>query len=443
LVVTALFALSALCCSGANAQTDAQRKIIQEADQLLKQNNPGAAYERLAPLEDQLAGNVDYDYLLGIAALDSGKADKATLAFERVIAINPNFAGARLDMARAYYQLGDLTRARAEFDIVLQQNPPEEARQTVQRYLAAIEAAGKAQQRRVRAYLEYSLGHDSNINNSTSQSLVTAPGIGNISFTLDPTSVRTSSGFNGLAAGGEVVENVLPGLAVFAGADWRLRDNSKSDVFDYQNFDYRAGLMIGQANNQLRVTGNYGRYYLNSAFNRDADGLGADWRYALSPSSQLNLFSQYGRVRLTGEATRVNSFNSTTSGIGGLHAFGDGSAALFGAFFFGDERDVIGRADGPKRFHGLRVGGQAKLRDDIDLFGYGSAQRGYYGKENVSFLATRLDETTDVGIGLNWRFMKDWALRPQVLHTRNTSNIPIYQFTRTEASISVRRDFNF
>jgi hypothetical protein len=40
-----------------------------------------------------------FDYLLGIAALDSGKPDRATIAFERVLAVNPNFAGARLDLA--------------------------------------------------------------------------------------------------------------------------------------------------------------------------------------------------------------------------------------------------------------------------------------------------------------------------------------------------------
>src|SRR5260221_6187151 len=81
----------------------AQQADIARAKALVDQGKPAEAYEILAPLEDKLSGDVEFDYLLGVAALDSGKPDRATLAFERVLAVNPNFAGARLDMARAYF----------------------------------------------------------------------------------------------------------------------------------------------------------------------------------------------------------------------------------------------------------------------------------------------------------------------------------------------------
>ena len=104
---------------------------LDKADALMKQGKAAEAYSLLEPFEFEQSGNIRFDYLLGIAALDSGKPDKATLAFERVLAVDPNFAGARVDMGRAYYQLGDFTRAKTEFETVLTQNPPPAAKATI------------------------------------------------------------------------------------------------------------------------------------------------------------------------------------------------------------------------------------------------------------------------------------------------------------------------
>ncbi len=116
----------------------AREKPLLDAEALIKAGKPAAAYARLAPLEAGRSGEARFDNLLGIAALDSGKPDKAVLAFKRVLAVNPDSAGARLDMARAYYQLGDLPHARTEFQTVMKQNPSEEAKVTIQKYLDVI-----------------------------------------------------------------------------------------------------------------------------------------------------------------------------------------------------------------------------------------------------------------------------------------------------------------
>ena len=130
---------------------DARDQPLRDADALIKNGNPAAAYTLLKPLEFERSGEIRFDYLFGIAALDSGHADKATLAFERVLTMDPNFAGARLDMARAYYQLGDLLRAKTEFETVSGQNPPELAKATIQKYLDAIASHEQAKKTRISA----------------------------------------------------------------------------------------------------------------------------------------------------------------------------------------------------------------------------------------------------------------------------------------------------
>ena len=106
---------------------------LARAEGLMKEGKAAEAYTLLEPFEFEQSGDIKFDYLLGIAALDSGKPDKATIAFERVLAVDPNFAGARIDMGRAYFQLGDFTRAKTEFETVLTQNPPPAAKVTIDR----------------------------------------------------------------------------------------------------------------------------------------------------------------------------------------------------------------------------------------------------------------------------------------------------------------------
>lgn len=123
---------------------------------------------------------------------------------------------------------------------------------------------------------------------------------------------------------------------------------------------------------------------------------------------------------------------------------------MFGSLFGGREAAVApitplnpsgGRPDGNKAFAGLRVGTQVTLNEAWDCFAGIGVQRGKYNKENVAFLTTRNDTLWDGSAGANWRWNKDWTVRPQLTVSRNQSNIPIYSFDRAEISVLLRRDF--
>lgn len=78
-----------------------------------------AAYQLLELLEADRAGDVDYDYLLCVAAVESGNSTRCAFALQRVLAINPNHKDARAEMAKAHYLLGEKDAAKAEFNNVL------------------------------------------------------------------------------------------------------------------------------------------------------------------------------------------------------------------------------------------------------------------------------------------------------------------------------------
>lgn len=425
------------------AELEAREKPLRDADALIKDGKPADAYALLEPLEFDRAGEVRFDYLLGIAALDSGKPDKATLVFERVLAVDPNFAGARLDMARAYYQLGDMPRAKAEFETVLKLNPPEAARTTIQNYLDAIAAQEAAKQTGFTAYIEGTLGNDSNVNASTGQSQISVPFFNNAVFTLNPTNVKTADDYLGLAAGGEVNHSINSNLAVYAGADLRDRSNFSKTAFSSLSVDGRAGVMFGSEADMFRIGVLGGQYTLASSRNRDSFGLNGEWRHTFSPSNQSNVFGQYAQYRFVDAAMKVNDFDQQVIGAGWLHVLADGKSALFGSLYFGTENDVApgGRVDGAKRFSGLRIGGQSAFNEKTELFASLGGQVGDYSVVNTAFLRQRGDRLYDLTVGANWHWDKLWTVRPQLAYTRNESNIVIYGYDRTDVSLTLRRDF--
>jgi len=418
------------------------KKTLQDADALLQSGKPLQAYKLLAPLDFKYSGIVVFDYLLGVAALDSAYPDKATLAFERVLTVDPNFAGARLDMARAYFQLGDLSRAKVELQMVMKQAPPEAARLIIQKYLDAIESAVQAKKTRYSGYVEASFGRDSNVNNSTSQAVIAVPAFGNLEFTLSPTNLKTPSYYASTSAGGDVNHRFTDKWGVYGGLDLRTRANEHRVLaYDSSSIDTRLGISFATKENAFRLGATYGLYDQAHIKNRNAYGLTTDWRHNFDAKNQSNMFGQFGRNRFSDSAMQINDFDQSVVGVGLLHILGDEKTALFGNLNWARENAVNDRADGNKTGYGLRLGVQSTVRKYLELFANVGYQTGRYDKQNLAFLTSRNDAQYDVSLGSNWHWNKYWTVRPQFAYSNNKSNIAIYSFDRIDVSLSVRRDF--
>jgi hypothetical protein len=402
---------------------------------------------------------------LGIATLDSGKPDKATLAFERVLAVDPNFAGARLDMARAYYQLGDMPRAKTEFEQVMGQNPPEAAKVTIRKYLDAIAAFEESKKTHMAGYVEGVLGNDSNISSGTGSSIAVStlsPGLAALitGLTGDPNPQippsSRSDNYYGVNAGGEVSRRFGDNWQLYAGADARQRGNLTQILYDTTSIDGRVGVMYAEERNAYKLTLTGGQTYAANSMRRDSIGGNAEWQHTFSPSNQMNVFLQYGESRAAGSPPTAPGTDARTSGdtdsmIGGagwVHVMADGKQALFGSVYAGEESDrvpasVLQPVDGRKNFEGLRIGGQAAFMDELDGYASLGWQHAAYSKPN-GFIAgggKRDEYQYDLAIGANWRLDKLWSLKPQVSFTQKRSNLVIYSFDRTDISLTLRRDF--
>lgn len=432
---------SALLLLFASASATAGSEDIAKAEALMQQGKAAEAYEILAPQESELAGDIKYDYLLGVTALDSGKPDVATLAFERVLAANPNFAGARLDLARAYFAMGNLAQAKTEFEAVLTQNPPENAKAAVMQHLAAIEAKTQARKGGTTGYVELTAGYDDNVNNSANQSQIYIPVFGT-TLPLAPTNVKRADGYAAFGAG---VEHTVPldaQWSAYAGADLKYRTNIDEKQFNTLSLDARAGLSREEDSDTWRGGVLWGRYISGGNPNNYTSGVNAEWRRLLDPQNQVSLFAQYSRLRYVDDALVSNNTNLTIGGGGWLHSFDLPSHPLmFISLFSGRERETEIRADGNKHLDGLRFGGQLSIDDKTDLFASVGAQVGRYDRKNVAFQNYRRDAQYSLNLGMAWRGLKDWSVKPQLAYSRNDSNLAIYEYDRTDLSVTLRHEF--
>jgi len=263
-------------------------QLTDQAKKLLQDRRAKDAYTLLMPLQSKRAGEVEYDYLLGVAALDAGDAQQAVFALERVLAVNPNYLQARAEIARAYFVLGEKENARREFRTVRESRDlPDDAKQAVDRFLSALEP----QRTFLRAYLEATVGYDNNVNSATDRTTIALPALGGIIGTLDPLGTQRSDGFWGLGAGASLSHALsnqwwLLGSAAYAG-----KFNFEEDRFDTGTLDGSVGARWGRGNDALIGLVQAQRFAVDDNRYRNSLGGTAQWLHNLSPTQQVTVFA--------------------------------------------------------------------------------------------------------------------------------------------------------
>src|SRR5688572_21761008 len=192
---------------------------LDRAQALIRAGRAEDAWRLLAPHESQRAGDPEYDFLLGVAALESGRENLATFVLERVIAVNPGHAAARLEMGRAYFALRDFERAERQFDALEKSGPPPHVHEVIDSYRRRMTPASIARVLPRRSgYLALAAGRSTNVNTASAHGSVFVPALGS-EFVPDPLFVRRGDDFSLLAGGMEFTRPIAPTDEFFAGLD--------------------------------------------------------------------------------------------------------------------------------------------------------------------------------------------------------------------------------
>ena len=423
----------------------AEREPVAPLDELLAQareftaaGRPEEAYALLARAEDDHIGEPRFDYALGRAALDAGQPARATLAFSRVLAVEPGHAGALIDSGRAYLALGNFQQARQTFESLLVLDPPPALRAQLERYLEQTRR-GLPSAPVFSGYLTASLGKSSNVNQSPSQSQVFVPLFG-ARFDLASQNVAKPDQFWSLGGGLDAGLPLDETWSIVGGAELLARQNFHESAFDLGGAGARLGIAAASGLDLVRVQWLSARNYLGHDPNRNVDGLTAEGFKMLGPDDQLIAVAQAGRIRYRPADLRIFDSNFATFGLGVSHRTGASTILSAGASA-GKENDTGGNPDGDQLQLGLRAAADVPLwagwRGGISV----AFLQVNYDRQNPTFLVQRRDRRGDLEVSLQYALAEALTVRLGATATRQRSTIAIDEFDRRELWVMLRREF--
>ena len=414
-------------------------ELTTRAAAMLQEGRAAAAFALLDKEESVRAGKVEFDLLLGIAALDIGQNTRAVFALERVLAVQPEHARARAELARAFLALGDTAGARKEFESVQKQGVPPEVMVTIDRFLDAVDRVDSVNRPTLRGFVEASAGFDSNVNVGPGRTSVAIPGFGGAPFRLADNSRATDAWFGTVGGGANYRKPITPDFAVVAGASGVLRNNAGAQQFDSLNLDAYAGFVLTQERHVISANYQFNQYDAASDRYRLANGVSGQWQYNADARNQWSAFFQYANLKYPGQ--EVRDADRWVAGAAYAYAL-RGGTVLYASAYGLTERP----RDGDKMWlgfdgYGLRAGAQMNLNAQTEAFIAGSVESRRYGAMDPSFQTRRVDGQYDLVFGVNYVPARLWKITPRVSWTQNESNIDLYKYHRATAVVVVRRDF--
>jgi hypothetical protein len=411
------------------AATAELRELLRQADALLAASDSHSAYNLLAPREAELAGHAYFDYLLGVAALDSGHTAGAILSLERAAAAAPQFSGARMELARAHFEAGEVRLARPLFVALLAENPPPGVRTVINQYIAAIDAKPGTPPGDFSPYAELLVGHDDNANGSTDNQQF-------LGFTLSPENLATETSFFEGAAG---FNWTAPRSASFA---WRLgaragyRKNPDAEFVD-------AGILNGSGGMIWRRGAVFGSADLdayhatrNGKSNEDYGGVNVLFGRHLNERWDLSIALRGGALRYA-DAIDVLDVNRALYTLGAAYRFQSRGRVSIEAIGGSDKERQSGSPYGNSKI-GVRLSVNAPVGASTYLFAsVGSLTSDYDG---LFFGAPREDTQLTSVLQFEFRdvLTDGLTIAPRVRYIDNDSDVSLYDYDRTEIGLLIR-----
>lgn len=416
-----------------NFSDGAEGDLKARALSLLKQKRAAEAFELLSPFEDEFSGQPDFDYLIGVAAMDSGRPGDALFPLQRVVVQESNNAGARLELARALFELGDNESARKEFNELAALNPPEKVQTLIANYLDAIDRRSAKYRETSTRYVTLGAGYDDNANSGTSA--LQFQGVD-----LDDQTVNQSSEWWAIGAGASWSKPLKPRLYWQSSVSASHRQLPSAAFVSTTQGSFRSGLTYSHEG----TTYGGGATLYGGLIDEDSNNVGV--LFDGSVSHQINSDWQAGGVLRAGVLTfaddvKIRDVNQVllAGTLGRKHQFFRGGQVGLSLVGGHDSARRDGSPNG-RDLYGARLTASALLHSTFNLsLGGGilsSSYDGLFAGNNP-----RLDRQYSFSINGLWlptRF-KGWQVMPHITFVKNESDILLFEYDRWEAGVTLRR----
>jgi outer membrane protein len=441
----------AVTTSAGPRTSDSDLATIRSAAELVRAKKSSAALAKLDPLAARLAGNPDFDYVYGVAALDAGHPAQASVALRRALAARPDFHLARAELGRALAAMGDLAGAKREFETVRDaKGLPGLARDAMGRQVIAIDQAltqngptappvpptkTEAPQPRTRisGYLENSIGYDSNVNAGPSSESLLIPALAFLGpASVSPQAMPKKSGFYELAGGLSISHAINNDTAAFANVigNWH-------PLFEHSEF--RTALAGGEAGIARRF-GELGifsvaaigqTFMMGDSVFRNLYGTAAQWRQRYADTWDASLAVSWLGLEYPG-LTGQNADRFTASGT--IARKWDQVPLAPAISITGNVGREIARTAGMDFFTFTLLGVRAGLETTWAPWLVAFLQLGYedhrYDADYPLFFRRRHDDLLQLVAGFEVKMSERVSLRPSVQYSETQSNVDLFDQKR-------------
>ncbi len=417
---------------------------MEDASAHLSQGDAAAAYEVLKPEERARAGNPDYDYMLGISAIDSGRPAEAVAAFERVLAVKPDHLQARAELGRAYIAMNEPEAARRELAAVeSHESVPDNVRETIDRYVTALDTGLSGGGTQIAHRLTLRAGYDTNVNNSTSDSRILIPAFAGLGFaTLGAGATSEEDGFGEVLGRTSLTHGIAIDKQLLLDLTASYRANADLDQFN-QGI---AGINFGYSqrtpdHGTFTISGQAQSYWVDDEVYRYTYGALGQWTYRTAGLTDYAVYLQYSKLNYPSNS--VQNANRYTGGATiGQSLGGPRDPYVYGGAYAGLEKLTDSNFDHLSyAFGGLRAGGELTLMPRLRGYANAAVELSEYEEPDPLFLEERSTIRADAIAGLRYQLSNELTLGGEVAYTHSDSNIVLYEYDRVVASVSLSLDF--
>jgi hypothetical protein len=416
---------------------------LDRARQLMARGQAAAAYALLLPELQNEAGKPEFDYVFGLAASDSGHPADAAAAFERVLAVDPGQMQARAELGRAYIALNEPEAARRELDTVNRQgNVPRDVRETLNKYIAALDTGLSGGGTRVSGNVVLSGGYDSNINNSTDDSRILIPAFAALgTATLAPSALSQEDGFGGIGGRLSVVSGIAIDTRFIADVTANYRFTGSHRSYDQGIFGLSAGFAKDTPDDgTFTLTAQAQTFLVGGSRYRDAFGALGQWTLS-NRGYDYGAYLQY--LYLTYPTNKPQDAHRYTMGFSLGHGLpGDWKTYLYGGLYGGQEITADPAFNNLSyNFGGGRIGLQVRPTPRWAFDASAVIEADQYRADEPLFLKKRATVRTDLDFNARYALAdRIWA-SGDLLYTNANSNIPLYKYNRVAVTVSLGYDF--
>lgn len=375
------------------------------------------------------ADAVEVVFLGGLIALESGNYAAAVEHFQSILVFHPDIPRVRLELARAYFLLGDNDAAKHHFERALSGGLPPEVAATVQDFLDQINL-----RRDWQAGFSFALMSDSNVNQATSSQTIN---IGGLPFVLSGDAKQTAGMGALLLFYGEKRWQLAERWRLVANGNLIRRDYSKNR-FDDTTLYTRIGPRYLIEGGDIGAGVSLAKRWLGDAPYNHAEGLFVDGSKQLDQHWETALSAEWQHYGYDVAGSLPGSVVTTTAKL----RYAPDTARLIEGELDVTQDDTISAT-----MRHDTLGGTLGYHSEAS-WGvlYGVSVRKSYSRFNVFdtfYQKARGDWLTSVTLDVSKRDWKFAGFSPTLsaTHIDNVSTISLFSYRRNMMQIGVNRLF--